>query len=144
MDRRGKRTALSLVVALLLLPALLLARSGALRGGKRGGNRTSHERVEFVIDGDTLKLEGGERVRMLGIDAPEMREGKPGRSGPFPEAGAVAATARLRALIEGRTVKVVRKGHDHYDRTLAKIYLPDGTDVGRLLIREGLARKYSR
>ena len=145
MDRRGRRTAFSLLVALLILPALLLVRTGVLKSRhRRTSGRTTRERVDYVIDGDTLILEGGERVRLLGIDAPEMREGKAGAVGPFPQPGALEATEALRNMVQGCRVKVVRRGHDHFDRTLAKIYLPDGRDAGGLLVKQGLARKYLR
>ena len=105
--------------------------------------RESRERVAFVIDGDTVRLAGGERIRLLGIDAPEMRKGKPGRLGPFPEPGAVEATEALREMVEGRVVVVRRRGTDDYGRTLAKLRLEDGVDVGAELVRRGLATRYA-
>ncbi len=141
LDRAGRRFGWSVLVVLLLAPALLLVRSGALR--RERPRRESREKVAHVVDGDTLRLAGGERVRLAGIDAPEMHEGKPGRAGPFPEPGAVEATAALRSMTEGETVRVVRRGEDRYGRTLAKIYLSDGTDVGAEMIRRGLAARYA-
>jgi len=91
-------------------------------------------RVERVIDGDTLVLEGGRRVRLLGIDAPER--GRP---------GADAATARLRELVEGRRVRLefaaplAGRTEDRYGRLLARV-LVGRADVGERLRREGHAR----
>jgi endonuclease YncB( thermonuclease family) len=143
LNRAGKRFWVSTVVVLVVAPLFLLTRSGILRrrGGRRRG-RESRERVEKVHDGDTVRLAGGERVRLLGIDAPEMREGKPGRTGPFPEPGAVEASEALRKMVGGKVVRVVRRGHDRYGRTLAKLYLEDGTDVGGELIKRGLVARY--
>ncbi|MHC4914114.1 MAG: thermonuclease family protein [Planctomycetota bacterium] len=140
LDRAGRRFGWSVLVVLVLAPVLLLARGRFLEKKKRP--RESRERVAHVVDGDTLRLAGGERVRLAGIDAPEMREGKPGRSGPFPEPGAVEATEALRSMAENETVRVIRLGEDRYGRTLAKIYLSDGTDVGGELVRRGLAARY--
>jgi micrococcal nuclease len=143
MDRSGRRIARSILVVLLLIPALLFFRSGK---GKRSAQRPrqSTEYVSWVIDGDTLRLKNRERIRLLSIDAPEMRKGKPGHSGPFPEPGAQEATAFLKKLVEGRTVKVVRHGCDRYQRTLALIYLEDGTDVCAELLKRGLVRRWGR
>jgi endonuclease YncB( thermonuclease family) len=46
-------------------------------------------------------------------------------------------------MVEGRTVRIVRRGEDRYGRTLAKVYLSDGTDVGAEMIRRGLAARYA-
>jgi endonuclease YncB( thermonuclease family) len=142
LDRAGRRLGWSVLVVALLAPALLLARSG---GGRARAKRprSSREQVERVIDGDTLVLAGGERVRLAGIDAPELREGKPGRTGPFPEPGAVEAARALKSMVEGKLVGVERSGTDDYGRTLAAVRLPDGTDAGAELVRRGLAASYA-
>jgi endonuclease YncB( thermonuclease family) len=143
LDRAGRRFWLSALVILVVAPVVLLARGGFLRSrARRKRAAETRERVERVVDGDTVRLAGGERVRLLGIDAPEMRKGKPGRSGPFPEPGAAQATEALREMVEGKTVRVVRRGRDDYGRTLAKLYLEDGTDAGAELLRRGLAARY--
>jgi endonuclease YncB( thermonuclease family) len=123
-----------LLLAVLAFPAALLT----LRGRSAGARGASVEFVERVIDGDTLRLAGGETVRLVGIDAPELHEGRLGRTGPFPEPGAVEAAARLRVLAEGRRVRVERRGQDRYGRTLARVALPDGADVAARLLSEGL------
>lgn len=138
LNRAGRRVVLSVLGTLLLTGVMLLARGRMGWSRRRSSAKDTRERVEFVIDGDTVKLAGGERVRLLGIDAPEMREGKPGHRGPFPEPGAREATAALRKMVEGKVVRVRRRGRDKYERTLAKLYLEDGTDVGAALVRGGL------
>lgn len=87
--------------------------------------------VARIIDGDTLVLEGGERIRLLGIDAPELRQ-----------PGGAAARAFLVALAEGKIVRIERRGHDRYARTLAHLYLPDGRSLAALLLTAGHARPY--
>ena len=58
-------------------------------------------RVVRVIDGDTIVLAGGERVRLIGVDAPEL--GRP---------GANEATQFTREKVEGRTVWLEPDGAD--------------------------------
>jgi endonuclease YncB( thermonuclease family) len=70
-----------------------------------------------VIDGDTLRC-GSERVRLLGIDAPELpghcQQGRNCASGdPY------ASTESLRSALELGPVTIQRFGKDHYGRTLA-------------------------
>ena len=88
-------------------------------------------RVERVVDGDTLVLVGGERVRLLGVDTPETKHPtKPVQ--PFgPEASAY--TTRL---AEGATVRLVfdKERRDRYGRLLAYVY------IGELFLNEELLR----
>jgi endonuclease YncB( thermonuclease family) len=92
--------------------------------------------VRSVSDGDTIALEGGGRVRYLGIDAPEVaHEGQPGE--PFGD----AAATHNRNLVSGRRVKLEfeRDRHDAYGRLLAYVFLEDGTLANNELVRQGLA-----
>ena len=95
--------------------------------------------VVRVIDGDTLVLAGGARVRVLGIDAPEMeRDGQPA------DFLAHKAKAVLTELTLNRTIALEydRLRYDHYGRLLAYLFLPDHTLVNADLVRQGLARVY--
>jgi micrococcal nuclease len=95
--------------------------------------------VARVIDGDTLVLDGGVRVRVLGIDAPEMeRDGQP------PDFLAHKAKAVLAGLTLNRKIGLEydRLRYDHYGRLLAYLFLPDRTLVNTELVRQGLARVY--
>lgn len=86
--------------------------------------------VKRVLDGDTVILSTGERVRYLGIDTPER--GKPWAS---------EATAFNRSLVEGRGVRLESDAElrDQYGRLLAYVYV-DEEMVNVALLREGLAR----
>lgn len=95
-----------------------------------------------VIDGDTLELHG-ERIRLMGIDAPESGQlcqlhGEPWRCG---QTSALA----LADHIEGKTITCVGDDLDRYGRTLAVCRLgPE--DVNRWMVEQGWAlayRKYS-
>jgi micrococcal nuclease len=95
--------------------------------------------VAYVYDGDTLRTDDGEKVRLLGINAPEVAHGnEPGQ--PLGE----AAGKRLKALVLGREVRLqTDKDHrDIYGRLLAHVYLRDGTWIDGLLVKEGLAHVY--
>ena len=93
--------------------------------------------VQRVVDGDTVRLEDGRSVRMIGLNAPEI--GKKGRPDePF----AVAARLRLQTLVdasEGRVGLVPgRERKDHYGRTLAHLYGANGENLEAQLLADGL------
>jgi micrococcal nuclease len=97
-------------------------------------------RVAEVVDGDTVILGTGQRVRLLGIDAPELeREGRP--------ADFLAHKAKrvLTDLAQGKRVRLEygQLRYDRYGRTLAFLILPDGTNLSRELVRRGLAHVYT-
>ncbi len=96
--------------------------------------------VRQVVDGDTLILATGERVRLIGVDAPEQ-EGPYTRAEPF---GAESA-AFARRLAEGRRVRLAfdAERRDAYGRTLAYVAVGD-LDLNAELIRQGYARAYRR
>lgn len=90
-----------------------------------------------VYDGDTLTI-NGERIRIIGLDAPEIGSGARCAS----EARAAdEARNELRRLLRGAEITLRRDGTDRYGRTLAYVYA-DGRDVAKELIAQGLARPY--
>ncbi|MGQ9483579.1 MAG: thermonuclease family protein, partial [Desulfosoma sp.] len=92
--------------------------------------------VVKVLDGDTVVLKGGFRVRYLGVDAPEMDHER-GRHDCY----AVEAFERNKAMVLGQVVTLSYEGHpwDDHGRLLAYVMTGDGTCVNAQLIREGLA-----
>ena len=94
-----------------------------------------------VVDGDTLLLDGDERVRLIGVDTPESVD--PRR--PVEEFGKEAA-AFTRRLAEGRRVRLEfdQEPRDRYGRTLAYVYLEDGTFLNAEIIRQGYGHAYTR
>jgi endonuclease YncB( thermonuclease family) len=98
-------------------------------------------RIVHVIDGDTLALAGGERVRILNIDTAEL----PPRARCDREVQlAWAAKARLAQLTRaGGEVTLRRAGRDRdrFGRQLRLVAI-DGQDVGEQLVREGLAQPW--
>lgn len=83
---------------------------------------TLHGTVTHVIDGDTLVLDGYDRVRLLDINTPELaHDGLPAQPGG-PE-----ATAFLKTLAEGKTatLETGTRQRDDFGRILAQVYLED-------------------
>jgi micrococcal nuclease len=108
-------------------------------------------RVTRVVDGDTVivaiadppaGLGPVERIRLLGIDTPEMR--RPGGGGP--ERFAVPAAAHARARLLGKDVLLAFDWdlRDRYGRLLAYVYLPDGSCFDADMVRQGFAHAYTR
>ena len=100
---------------------------------------TSYERVASVIDGDTIELASGERVRYIGIDTPETHH--PDK--PI-ECFGIEATVRNRELVEGKDIELVSEGEDRdkFGRLLRHVFI-DGTFVNAQLVWEGFARASS-
>lgn len=97
--------------------------------------------VVHVVDGDTIDVAppGGdnERVRLIGIDTPETVDPRKSVQCFGPE-----ASARMKALLEGKTVLLQSKpdeDKDNYGRLLRYVSL-DGEDIGAQMIREGYAQ----
>ncbi len=96
--------------------------------------------VQEVIDGDTVQLASGERVRYIGIDTPEVRVRREGRWVYAPEPFAEEASALNRRLVEGHRVRLEadREPCDRYQRRLAYLFV-DEVFVNAELVRQGLA-----
>jgi len=95
-----------------------------------------------VVDGDTVRLSGGEKIRISNIDTPET----PPRSSCSEEARlAQAATANLRSMVaRARDVRFVPdwdRERDVYGRLLGRVVI-DGVDVGEAQIAAGLAQRW--
>jgi endonuclease YncB( thermonuclease family) len=97
--------------------------------------------VTHVVDGDTIDIRVGfseTRVRLVGVDAPEMNvvSRKP------PEHWAQRATDYVKARADGKavTIKLEPLGtRDRYDRLLAYVYLSDNESLNFALVRDGEA-----
>ncbi len=88
--------------------------------------------VVRVIDGDTIELQDGRRVRYLGIDTPELGEDY-----------GVEASVRNRELVENKVIELQRgkRDKDEYGRLLRYVYV-DGVFVNAELIAQGYAKAY--
>jgi micrococcal nuclease len=88
-----------------------------------GITRTVESRQVHVIDGDTIRT-GAERVRIRGLDAPELTE-----------PGGQEAQERLRQLLGDGTIRIVPYGKDSYDRSVADVFV-NGRNVAEVLNQE--------
>lgn len=91
--------------------------------------------VVQVIDGDTIVLDGLERVRLIGVDAPEKGD-------PL-EPVATEFTKKL-ALAKRVRLELDRDPTDDYGRTLAYVYLEDGTMLNLEIVRQGMSSVYDK
>ncbi|CAH9019378.1 thermonuclease family protein [Candidatus Nitrosacidococcus sp. I8] len=98
-------------------------------------NHSEYE-VKSVYDGDTIHLKGGEKIRLLGINTPEIES----RFRPA-EPGGDEAKGWLKSQLEGKkiTLELDKEKRDHYQRLLAHIFALDGTHINLRLVEEGLA-----
>lgn len=130
------RAAPALLLGLLLAmpPAAPADAAGdpALRQGGKG-------QVRAIIDGDTLVLATGDRVRLVGIQAPKLPLGRRGFR-PWPLAA--EAKAALAALTLGKTVTLSYGGRrvDRHGRLLAHVHDAQGRWIQGEMLRRGLAR----
>lgn len=116
-------------------------------------SRESADRVARVVDGDTLKLAGGERVRLIGIDTPEVHYSEKLARDARRSGRDIAAIQELgrkasdftKKLCEGKNVRLEYDAvkRDRYGRLLAYVYLEDGTFVNAKIIEEGYAQVYT-
>lgn len=93
-----------------------------------------HGRVSYVIDGDTLILEGVEqRIRLWGVDAAEQGE-----------EGFHEARNWLVKMAEGRKVSYIEINRDRYNRIVARVFFGDGQEINRVMLKKGLVSEYCK
>jgi len=96
-------------------------------------------KVIRVVDGDTIEIEGGEKVRYIGIDTPETVDPRK----PVQCFG-VEASKKNQELVEGKMVRLEKDitDRDKYNRLLRYIYVGD-TFINLELVKQGFAYSYS-
>jgi micrococcal nuclease len=99
-----------------------------------------------VIDGDTLVLSPNEKVRLIGVDTPETKHPK-----KAVECFGREATKFTKNMVAGKRVRLkfddvnATRGHrDRYGRTLAYVYLEDGTLLNAEIIRKGYGHAFTQ
>lgn len=98
--------------------------------------------VERVVDGDTVIIKNIGRVRLLGVDTPETVHPKKAVQHFGHE-----ASAFTKGLLDGKKVRLEYDGFqkkDRYGRTLAYLFLEDGTFVNAEIIKQGFGHAYTR
>lgn len=151
---------------IILLLAGLLALTGYLFCGDLDPRSHSKEGVKWqisfsrnfdysnvlvtrAVDGDTLVLENNERVRLIGIDTPEMHESNKLNRDAQRSGQDVAVIKQMgrqayqftKKLVEGKKVRLEFdvERYDKYKRILAYVCLDDGTFVNAKIVEEGYA-----
>lgn len=94
-------------------------------------------KVVRALDGDTVELSTGEKLRYASIDTPELNLGKNLPPQPF----AKEAFELNKKLTEGKAfrLELATKERDRYGRLVGELYFENGTSVSEILVREGLA-----
>ncbi len=135
------------VFAGAMLSSLILM--GASSVGAKGQKLTAGEidQVASIVDGDTLYLKSGLKVRLSATQAPKLPLGRKGfKAWPFGE----EAKQALSTLTEGKTLQLFYGGltRDRYDRALAQVYILDASGTPQIwvqeeMVRRGFARVYT-
>lgn len=114
-------------------PEVAIVRPSAVPVATYGGVLAT---VTYVVDGDTIRVEGGETVRYIGMNTPETVA--PGRG---VECFGKEASMRNKALVSGKTVELERDvtNRDKYGRLLRHVWIGE-TLVSEVLVREGYAQ----
>lgn len=137
MSRKLVTLVLGLVLTVLPVPQMNAAACENLRDGPAGT-------VASVTDGDTVVLDNGLVVRLIGIQAPKLALGRED-FGDWPLAD--AAKAALEALVAGQRVRVRQGGEtvDRHGRILGQLFIEAAgeTWVQQQMIAKGMARVYS-
>lgn len=103
------------------------------------GREDNLVKVVRVIDGDTIEIEGGEKIRYIGIDTPETVDPRK----PVQCFG-VEASKKNKEMVEGKTVRLEKDitDKDKYNRLLRYVWLGD-VFVNLELVKQGFAYSYS-
>lgn len=136
-DLLARHAVLGAVAAVLMSSAAAPACEG-LRDGPKG-------KVTEIVDGDTLLLDTGRVVRLIGIQAPKLALGRDGHE-DWPRGE--EAKAALAALALNKPVLLRYGGEeiDRHGRTLAQVYVTAGDTpvwVQQAMLAAGEARVYS-
>jgi len=121
-------------LAILFAGAVLL-NLGCLKDA--GGSRTTERFSAMAIDGDTLRT-GSRRIRLVGIDAPELSQTCRDEDGRVWSCGS-EAHAQLRSLVGFALAECKSSSTDRYGRPLAICSAGSVSDIGEAMVRSGYA-----
>ena len=127
--------------AIILFAVLMLVLPLNAQGDRKRGKEAVFYPVSRIVDGDTFwvdnESEKGIKIRLTGVDAPETRNSRNKVKAAFGD----ESTRYLTDLIAGKMVRLEYDvdSLDQYGRTLAYVYLEDGTFVNATMVRNGYA-----
>lgn len=140
---KGRRASAAICVSVFAIVSgvgfALLSFDGPLSGATTFTLCAKVYQSNCVIDGDTIRY-GGEKIRLMDIDAPETHEPKCASEAALGE----RATLRLLELMNAGPITIVRVGsrdRDRYGRQL-RIIQRDGRSITEVMVSEGLARRW--
>lgn len=130
----NKKIIISFLLALLVLVSrysINLVDNGTIDGREK-------VLVTRVVDGDTIVIDSGEKVRLILVNTPESVHSDESRNTEF---GIIASKYTTKMLLN-KTVYLETdvSDKDQYGRLLRYVYLEDGTFFNELLVREGYAQ----
>jgi len=132
------------VLSLATAIACLLAAGCSDEKQAEGPSLPASAVCDRALDANTLELQGGRTVRLIGVITPRPVGAQEDRLGQ-------EALAFVEGLAVGKTIRLAYdptnadRGHgDRFGRLLAYVGLPDGRDLGEAMIARGFARTYPR
>ena len=134
----GKKMSQKLIMLFAVLMMILPLNA---QRNRKSGEKAVFYPVSRIVDGDTFWIDDGSekgiKIRLTGIDAPETRNSRNRVKSAFGE----ESTRYLTGLIAGKRVRLEYDIDtlDRYGRTLAYVYLEDGTFVNASMVRNGYA-----
>jgi len=151
LSRRRSTILIAIVVAVVVVAAVFVASRLPIAPASGGNNPTTtpnptpsacprsvglciERNVTRVIDGDTLDVEGGLRIRLVLVNAPELNAS----GGPESRDYLTGLCLGSMALVDEDDFQI---GHDPYGRTLAVVYC-HGTNANAAMISSGHATTY--
>lgn len=121
--------------SLYFLPGFIYSSAALADSNCRSDFYDETTNIRYIHDGDTLHLSDGRKVRLIGINTPELA-----RDNRAAEAFAQQAKNALKSLFEtDKSISLVfgKDKKDHYGRFLAHAFLSDGQNVQAILLKQG-------
>lgn len=141
MLKLSKMKFLTVLVFLLFSCQHDSAKVSAQQQDERFAKENTYYAISKFVDGDTFWITDGEgrveKIRFIGIDAPEPRNYGKKKEQPFGK----ETSEFVKNYLKGKKVRLefdVQK-YDQYQRTLAYIWLEDGTLLNDYIVRNGFA-----
>lgn len=134
----------------LVIASVLYFGLRALPQSKASSSKDAFLYVARVVDGDTLKLSNGQKIRLIGVDTPEvhysdklLRDAKSSHRDIHAIQGLGRRAAYFtKGLCLGKRVRLEYDvdAIDKYGRVLAYVYLSDGTFINAKILEEGYGK----